>query len=134
MRLAIPYDNDFVAKHFGKAQELKIYAIEEGKIIASQVIPTKDIAREVIGIFLHDLKIDAVVCQKIGRISKQSLDESGVQIYAGVMGVCDVRAEQFAKQTLKYDEEVEAEDEEEPKNKSPFINCSAEDCSTCGGC
>jgi predicted Fe-Mo cluster-binding NifX family protein len=130
MLLAIPHDEDFVAKHFGKTKEFKVYLIEDGKIRASQIIPTNGFGHEVIGVFLKDLKIDAVICQKMGRLSKEAMDKAGITIYPGVMGVADVRAEQFAAGTLNYNADVLCECTDEHEGGEGDC-CSEGDCASC---
>lgn len=131
MRLAIPYVNGFVAKNFGKAKEFEVYVIEDGKILASQVIPNKGLKPDIIGLFLKDLKIDAVICQKMGVRSKKSLEEVGIKIYPAITGVTDVRAEQFAQGTLHCDFDAMFEVDEEDNTQVDKSNCSPSDCASC---
>ena len=38
MKIAVTYDNGQVFQHFGHTQSFKIYEIENGKIVSSQVV------------------------------------------------------------------------------------------------
>ena len=40
MRIAVTYENGQIFQHFGHTEQFKVYTIEDGKIVASEVIDT----------------------------------------------------------------------------------------------
>ena len=38
MKIAVTYENGKVFQHFGKTETFKVYEVEEGKVISSEVI------------------------------------------------------------------------------------------------
>ena len=40
MRVAVTYDNGNVFGHFGRTEQFKIYDIEDGKVVSSQILDT----------------------------------------------------------------------------------------------
>ena len=41
MKIAVTYENGKVFQHFGKTETFKVYEVEEGKVISSEVIGSK---------------------------------------------------------------------------------------------
>ena len=40
MRIAVTFENDQIFQHFGHTEQFKIYDVEGGKIVSSQVMDT----------------------------------------------------------------------------------------------
>ncbi len=40
MRIAVTYDNGNVFGHFGRTEQFKVYDIEDGKVVNSEVVST----------------------------------------------------------------------------------------------
>ncbi|MBQ1802152.1 NifB/NifX family molybdenum-iron cluster-binding protein [Lachnobacterium bovis] len=40
MRVAVTYDNGNVFGHFGRTEEFKVYDIEDGKVVNTQILGT----------------------------------------------------------------------------------------------
>ena len=40
MKIAVAFENGMVFQHFGHTEQFKIYEVENGKVVSSQVIPT----------------------------------------------------------------------------------------------
>ena len=38
MRIAVTYDNGAVFQHFGHTEQFKLYDVEDGKIVSSEVV------------------------------------------------------------------------------------------------
>ena len=81
MRIAVPYDQGEIFQHFGRTEQFKLYDIENGKVIRTQVVDTNG----------------------TGHGALAALAEAGVQLYAGVTGNADQAAQAFAEGNLSYD-------------------------------
>ena len=40
MRIAVTYENGEIFQHFGHTEQFKLYDVEDGKIVAEQIVPT----------------------------------------------------------------------------------------------
>lgn len=40
MRIAVTYENGQIFQHFGHTQQFKLYNVEDGKVVASEVVGT----------------------------------------------------------------------------------------------
>ena len=89
MKLAVTYENEMVRQHFGRTEKFKIFDIEDGKIVSSQVIDTNGTGHEALAPFLKNLNVDVLICCNMGMGAKTALGETGINIIAGVEGRVD---------------------------------------------
>ncbi len=89
MRIAVTYENGTVFQHFGHTQEFKIYDVEDGKVLASEVVGTNGQGHGALADFLSSAKVDALICGGIGGGAQQALKAAGIQLYGGVRGMAD---------------------------------------------
>ena len=128
MRVALPHRDGFIYKHFSTAKEFKIYLIEDGEVKASQVIPSTGLTAVYTGIMLRDLKIDAVICSNISEGAMNVLEALKIELYPGIIGVADLRAEQLAQGKLITHPELGCGIDEDSEGS---FDCGG-DCSSCG--
>ena len=88
-RIAIPYDDGKVFQHFGKATQFKIYEIDDGKILSSQVVQTESKSHEDLALWLVFQGVNAVLCGNIGPGMQGALAGCGIAALAGVEGGAD---------------------------------------------
>ena len=103
MRIAIPYENGQIFQHFGHTEQFKLYDVEDGRIVASQVVDTNGSGHGALAGFLHGGQVDALICGGIGMGARNALAEAGIRLYAGVQGSADAAAEALASDCLRYD-------------------------------
>ena len=89
MRIAVTYENGAVFQHFGHTQEFKIYDVEDGKVLTSEVVDTNGQGHGALADFLSSAKVDALICGGIGGGAQQALKTAGIQLYGGVRGMAD---------------------------------------------
>ena len=75
MKVAISYKDNMIFEHFGKSESFKIYTIENGEILNSEVIDTNGTGHEALALFLKDLGVDVVICGGFQQI--QSCSKTG---------------------------------------------------------
>ena len=46
MKIAVTYDNGNVFQHFGRTEQFKVYDVEDGKIVSSEIMGTNGIGHE----------------------------------------------------------------------------------------
>ncbi len=144
MKIAVTYDNGEVFQHFGHTESFKIYNVEDGKVVSSEVISSNGQGHEALANILADEDVDVLICGGIGGGAHQALTDNGIEICAGASGDADKAVEQFLNNELEdtgincdhHGEEHSCGDHESSE-EAGCGNCgdSEEGCgSGCGGC
>lgn len=106
MKIAVTYDNGNVFQHFGHTENFKVYDIQDGKVAASEVVPTNGSGHGALAGFLKDLGATTLICGGIGGGAQMALQEAGIELYAGITGDCDKAVAAFAAGTLAHNTEA----------------------------
>ena len=106
MRIAVTYENGSVFQHFGHAMQFKIYDIENGKIVSSEIVDTNGSGHGALVGVLSALKVDALICGGIGGGAQMALAAAGIRLYGGVSGSADAAAEALAAGKLDFNPDV----------------------------
>lgn len=112
MRIAVTYENEEVFQHFGHTEQFKIYDVEDGKIVASEVVGTEGSGHGALADVLSALKVDILICGGIGGGAKMALAAAGIKIYGGVSGKADDAAKAFAEGKLNFNPDVQCDSHE----------------------
>ena len=99
--VAIPHDGGRVFPHFGQAKEFKIYTIESGRVMDSEVVATTDVQNGELALWLLQRGVTRVICGGIGPGSLGELAVPGIAALAGVEGSADVAIEDWLAGRLK---------------------------------
>lgn len=103
MKIAVTYENGEVFQHFGHTEQFKVYNVEDGKIVSSEVVDTNGQGHGALAGFLFNGGVDVLICGGIGGGARNALAEAGIQLYPGAVGDADAQVESFLKGTLSYD-------------------------------
>ena len=106
MRIAVTYENGEIFQHFGHTEQFKIYDVENGKIVSSEVVDTNGSGHGALAGVRSALHVDALICGGIGGGAQAALAAAGIQLYGGVSGDADQAAEALAAGTLAYNPNV----------------------------
>lgn len=106
MKIAVTYDNGDVFQHFGHTERFKVYNVEDGKVLASEVVETGGQGHGALAGFLTGQKVDTLICGGIGGGAKQALSEAGIKLYGGVQGSADAAVDGLLKDNLAYNPDV----------------------------
>jgi len=109
MRIAVTYENGLIFQHFGHTEQFKIYDIEDGKIINSEVIDTNGQGHGALAGVLGSAKVDVLICGGIGMGAQMALAEAGIKLYGGVQGDADEAAQALAEGRLEYDPDAKCD-------------------------
>ena len=101
MKIAVTYENGSVFQHFGKTENFKIFDVENGVIVSSEVVATNGTGHSALAAFLAENGVDVVICGGIGGGAQAALAEAGIKVCAGVEGDVNEAAESYVKGTLK---------------------------------
>ena len=109
MKIAVTYENGLIFQHFGHTEQFKIYDIEDGKIISSEVIDTNGQGHGALAGVLGGAKVDALICGGIGMGAQMALAEAGIKLYGGVQGDADEAAQALAEGRLEYNPDAKCD-------------------------
>ena len=106
MRIAVTYENGEIFQHFGRTEAFKIYDVEEGKVVSSQVVSTNGSGHGALAGVLTSLKADVLICGGIGGGAQAALAEAGIKLYGGVSSSADEAVESYLAGNLAFDPDV----------------------------
>ena len=148
MKIAVTYDNGNIFQHFGKTEFFKVYEVEDGKVVSSEVIGSNGVGHGALAGLLADRDVDVLICGGIGGGAQAALEEAGVELCAGAEGDADRAVEAYLKGELvssgancdhhHHEEGHSCGDHEEDHgcgSHEEGHSCGAGGCgSGCGGC
>lgn len=102
MKIAVTYENGQVFQHFGHTEQFKVYDVEDGTIISSEIVDTNGQGHGALAGFLFGGGVDVLICGGIGGGARNALAEAGIQLYPGATGDADAQVESFLKGQLVY--------------------------------
>ena len=103
MKIAVTYDNGQIFQHFGHTEQFKVYEVDGGQIVSSQVVDTNGNGHGALAGFLQQYEVEVLICGGIGMGAQMALADAGIRLYAGVQGSADAAAKALAEGTLNYD-------------------------------
>lgn len=120
MKIAATYSKEdgTVFQHFGHTEFFKIYEIENGKIINSEVIDNGGFGHHDLATYLKNLGVEAVILGNRGQGAVDAMNNAGLKQYAGVTGSADKAAEDFAKGVLVHNENAMCEHKHEHEDSA----------------
>ena len=102
MRIAVTYADGEIFQHFGHTQQFKVYEVQEGNVISSQIVDTNGSGHGALASLLGELKVNMLICGGIGGGAQIALAEAGVVLYGGVSGDADMAVADFLAGNLNY--------------------------------
>ena len=103
MKIAVTYENGQIFQHFGHTKTFKVYEVEEGKILSSQVVDTNGSGHGALAGVLSMLHADVLICGGIGGGAQMALAAANIKLYGGVSGDADAAVAAFLAGELDYD-------------------------------
>lgn len=107
MRIAVTYENGEIFQHFGRTEQFKVYDIEDGKIVSSEVVGTGGRGHGALAGVLNELNADTLICGGIGGGAQAALAEAGIKLYGGASGAADAAVEALLAGTLEFNPDVQ---------------------------
>ena len=84
----------------------KIYDVEEGKVVHSEVVDTNGSGHGALAGVLKALNADVLICGGIGGGAQTALAAAGIKLFGGVSGDADEAVKAFINETLDYNPDV----------------------------
>ena len=106
MRIAVTYADGLIFQHFGHTQQFKVYEVENGAIVSSEVVDTNGSGHGALAGLLSGLHADVLICGGIGGGAQMALAQAGIALYGGCSGDADVAVADLLAGTLRYNPTV----------------------------
>ena len=86
MKVAVTYEKETgnIFQHFGKTQYFKIYQIEDGKILSSEVIDNGGNGHHAIPPYLKSLRVETLILGNRGQGAIEAIAVSGLKMIKNV--------------------------------------------------
>ena len=137
MKIAVTYENGKIFQHFGHTEQFKIYTVEHGNIVSSEVVDTNGSGHGALAGLLQTIGADVLICGGIGGGAQMALASAGIQLYGGVSGSCDEAVNALLANRLSFDPEVRC-DHHDHEHSEEGHTCGSHGCGSnnCGnhGC
>lgn len=124
MKIAVTYDNGNVFQHFGHTENFKVYEVEDGKVVSSEIVAPNCSGHDALAGFVAGKGVAVVLCGGIGEGAQNALSEAGIEVISGTEGNTDEVVEAYLRGELT----------------SAGVNCDhhdhdeEDDSCGCGGC
>jgi len=106
MRIAVTYENGMIFQHFGHTQQFKVYDVQDGKVVSSQVVDTNGSGHGALAGVLNALNADILICGGIGGGAQMALAAANIRLYGGVSGEADKAVEALLADQLDFNPNV----------------------------
>ena len=106
MKIAVTYENGQIFQHFGRTEQFKIYTVEDGAVVSSEVIGNDGFGHGALAGYLAETGVSALICGGMGMGARIALDNADIEVYAGVSGDADAAVEALISGNLAYNPNV----------------------------
>ena len=100
MKIAATYENGNIFQHFGRTEFFKVYEVEDGKIVSSEVIGSDGIGHGALAGLLAGHDIQVLICGGLGGGALNALRNAGIEVCAGASGNADEAVEAYLRGDL----------------------------------
>lgn len=103
MKIAIPTSENTLWQHFGKAPQVTVVTVEDGKVTNKEVLTSPEHAHGAMPRFIQSLGCTDVICGGLGAGAVQMLNDMNIAVHAGAPAVSvDEVVKQFLDGTIVY--------------------------------
>ncbi len=127
MKIAVTYENGEVFQHFGHTETFKVYDVENGRVVSSELLGSNGSGHGALASLLEDRQIDVLICGGIGGGAQAALSECGIELCSGASGNADEAVAAYLRGEL-VSSGVNCDHHEEDHA------CGEHDCGGCHGC
>ncbi len=128
MKIAVTYENGQVFQHFGHTETFKVYDIEDGAVVSSEVIGSNGSGHGALAGLLAQQDISVLICGGLGDGAKNALTEAGIEVFSGAQGDADAAVDAYLKGEL-VSAGVNCDHHHDEGHE-----CGDHGCGSCGGC
>lgn len=109
MRIAVTYEDGQIFQHFGHTEAFKLYDVEDGKVVKSEIVDTNGTGHGALAGVLSALGVDTLICGGIGGGARAALDGAGIRLYGGAAGSADDAVASLLSGSLSFDPNAECD-------------------------
>ena len=106
MKIAVTYENGQIFQHFGRTETFKVYDVQDGSVIAAQVVDTNGSGHGALAGFLAAQQVEVLICGGIGGGAQMALAQTGIKLYGGVAGDADAAVQAYLAGELDFNPNV----------------------------
>lgn len=106
MKIAVTYWQGEIFQHFGHTPQFKVYEVQDGRVVSSEVYNTGSSGHGALAGLLGGMGAQVLICGGIGGGAQMALASAGIQIYGGVSGDADEAVEALLAGQLAYNPNV----------------------------
>ena len=128
MKIAVTYDNGQIFQHFGHTEQFKLYEVEGGKVVSSEVVDTNGNGHGALADFLKAYGVGTLICGGIGAGAQIALAEAGIQLFGGCQGCADAAVEALLKNELAFNPNVKCNHHGEGHHHHHEGGCGSHGC------
>lgn len=107
MKIAVTYADGDIFQHFGHTQQFKVYDVQDGNLVASEVIDTNGSGHGALAGLLAGLGAAVLICGGIGGGAQMALAQAGIQLYGGCSGDADAAVLDYLAGNLRFNPNVQ---------------------------
>lgn len=107
MIIATTYSNGEIFQHFGHTEQFKLYEVEDGKIVKSEVMNSNGSGHGALAGLLKMFGVDVLICGGIGGGAQTALANAGIKLFGGVKGDADEAVEAYLSGELEFNPNVQ---------------------------
>ena len=101
MKIAVTYQNGEVFQHFGHAESFKLYEVQAGQVVSSEVVTPEGSGHDAMANFLSDLSVNVLICGGIGNGAQAALSEAEIEVFSGAEGDADAAVQAYLNGELE---------------------------------
>ena len=141
MKIAVTYEDGNVFQHFGRTENFKVYDVDAGRVVSSEVMNSNGVGHEALAWLLKDSDIDVLICGGMGQGAQDALAEAGIEVCAGATGNTDEAVAAYLAGELvntgvncDHHDHEHGHDHDHSCGHGEDAGCSPQDCAGCSGC
>ena len=132
MRIAVTYANGEIFQHFGRTEQFKVYDVENGQVLRSQVVGTGGPGPGARAGVLPPLGAACLICGCLGGGAPAAQASAGIRLYGGASGPADAAVDALLAGRLDYQPDVHCDHHGEHHDGGH--HCGSHGCAGNGGC
>ena len=129
MKIAVTFENGEVFQHFGHTEHFKLYEIEAGQVVSSEVVDTNGSGHDAVADFLAQQAVNVLICGGMGDGAQAALSAHGIEICSGASGEADAAVKAWLNGELES-AGVNCDHHDHREDEGCSCGCSG----GCGGC
>ena len=106
MIIAVTYQDGEIFQHFGHTEQFKLYEVENGKILKSEIMNSNGSGHGALAGLLKMFGVKVLICGGIGGGAQTALANAGIQLFGGVKGNADEAVEAYLAGKLEFNPNV----------------------------